>query len=96
MIVNGGPSLGVKHGQVLTLTTHPSLVSRSRMSSSYIFSLPCRLHGASGTALLYYYRANCWPLSGPRKWVREMAIPRYLSYLLSGGIAGQPSLRVGV
>jgi hypothetical protein len=30
---------------------------------------------------------------GPMKWVREMAVPRYLSYLVFGGIAGQPCLQ---
>jgi hypothetical protein len=31
----------------------PHLVPRSSMSRSYIFSPPCRLHGSSGSALLY-------------------------------------------
>jgi hypothetical protein len=41
---------GVKRGRGMTLTTHPHLVPRSRMSRSYIFSLPWRLHGGRGTA----------------------------------------------
>jgi hypothetical protein len=42
------------------------------------------------------------PLRGPRKWVRELAIPRYPSYPVSGGIPclcgythGGPVLQVG-
>jgi hypothetical protein len=34
----GGPIPGVKCGRGATLTTHPSLVSTSNISSSYIFS----------------------------------------------------------
>jgi hypothetical protein len=30
------------------------------------------------------------PLEGPHLWVQEMALPRYLSYPVSGGIAGLP------
>jgi hypothetical protein len=37
----------------VTLTTHPHLVTRWRMSRSYTSSLPKRLHGVSG--LLYFY-----------------------------------------
>jgi hypothetical protein len=45
----GGPSLGVKRGRGVTLTTHPHLVPRSWMSRSYTSSPPKRLYG--GTAL---------------------------------------------
>jgi hypothetical protein len=38
-------SPGVKRGRGVTLTTHPHLVPRSRMSRSYTFSPPKRLHG---------------------------------------------------
>jgi hypothetical protein len=38
-------SPGVKHGQGVTLTTHPHLMPRSRMSRSYISSPPKLLHG---------------------------------------------------
>jgi hypothetical protein len=41
---------GVKRGQGVTLTTHHYLVSRSRMSRSYIFCPSCRPYGGSGTA----------------------------------------------
>jgi hypothetical protein len=41
----GGPFPGIKHGQGLTLTTHPLLVPRSQMSRSYISSPPKHLHG---------------------------------------------------
>jgi hypothetical protein len=40
-----GPSLGVKCGQGVTVTTHPHLVPRSRMSRSYTSSPPKHLHG---------------------------------------------------
>jgi hypothetical protein len=38
-------SPGLKRGRGVTLTTHPHLVPRSRMSRSYTFSPPKRLHG---------------------------------------------------
>jgi hypothetical protein len=44
-------TLGVKRGRGVTLTTHPHLVPRSRISRSCISS-PWRLHGGSGTVLL--------------------------------------------
>jgi len=39
----------------------------------------------------YYIKGSA--LTGPRKWVREMAIPRYPSYPVSGVISGKLSLR---
>jgi hypothetical protein len=44
----------------MTLTAHPCVVLRSRMSMSYAFSPPCCLHGHSGTALLYNYSWAAW------------------------------------
>jgi hypothetical protein len=41
----GGPFQGVNRGRGVTLTTHPHLVSRSRMSRSYTSFPPSRLHG---------------------------------------------------
>jgi hypothetical protein len=41
----GGPFPGAKHGRGVTLTTHPLLVPRSRMSRSYISSPTNRYHG---------------------------------------------------
>jgi hypothetical protein len=38
-------SPGLKRGRGVTLTTHPHLVPRSRMSRSYTSSPPKRLHG---------------------------------------------------
>jgi hypothetical protein len=32
-------------------------------------------------------------LRGPCKWVRDIAIPRYPSYPVSGGIVGQPCVQ---
>jgi hypothetical protein len=54
----GVPFPGVKHGQGMTLTTHPNLVPRSRMSKSYTSFPPCYLHGGSGTALLYFMNSD--------------------------------------
>jgi hypothetical protein len=51
----GGPFLGVKHGWVVTLSTHPHLVPRSTMSKSYSFSPPWRMRGGSVIALLFYF-----------------------------------------
>jgi hypothetical protein len=41
----GGPFAGAKRGRGVTLTTHPHLVPRSRMSRSYTSSPPKRHHG---------------------------------------------------
>jgi hypothetical protein len=46
---------GAKSGRSVTLTAHPHLESRSRMSISYISSLPYRLHSCNGTALLTHH-----------------------------------------
>jgi hypothetical protein len=43
--VPGALSPGVKRGRGVTLTTHPHLVPRLRMSRSYTSSHPKRLHG---------------------------------------------------
>jgi hypothetical protein len=42
---NGGPFLGAKRGRGVTLTTHPHLMPRSRMSRSYTTSPPKLHHG---------------------------------------------------
>jgi hypothetical protein len=44
---------GVKHGQVVTPTTHPFLVPRSRMSKSDTSFRLWRPHGGSGISLLF-------------------------------------------
>jgi hypothetical protein len=41
-------SPGVKRGRGVTLTTHPNVVPRTRMSMIYIFSFPWRLHSVVG------------------------------------------------
>jgi len=41
----GGPFPGLKRGRGVTLTTHPHLVTRPRMSRSYTSSLPKHLRG---------------------------------------------------
>jgi hypothetical protein len=50
----GGPFPGVKLGRGVTLTTHPHLVPRWRMSGSYSSSRPWRLHCGSGSAFTLY------------------------------------------
>jgi hypothetical protein len=50
-----GPFPGVKRGWGVTLTVHPRLVLRSRMSRC-ISSPPWRLRGGSGTTLALSYR----------------------------------------
>jgi hypothetical protein len=52
----GNPIPGIERGRDVTLTTHPHLVPRSRMSKSYIISPPWRLHGVYGEALLLIYK----------------------------------------
>jgi hypothetical protein len=49
----GGLFPGAKRGRGVTLTIHPDLVPRSRMSRSYISSDPSATMACSGTALLY-------------------------------------------
>jgi hypothetical protein len=51
----GGPFPGAKRGRGVTLTTHPHLVPRSRISRSYSSSPPPNTTMAcSGTALLFF------------------------------------------
>jgi hypothetical protein len=57
----GGPFPGVKRGRGVMLTTHPYLVPWSRMSRSFTFYLPWRLHGGSGTSLT---QENGWLTHG--------------------------------
>jgi hypothetical protein len=44
---------GLKSGRSVTLTTHPHLVPRSRMSRSYVSSPPSAFMACSGTALAF-------------------------------------------
>jgi hypothetical protein len=53
--VPGVLSPGVKRGRGVTLTTHPHLVPRSRMSRSYTSSLPSASMACSGTAFNYLH-----------------------------------------
>jgi hypothetical protein len=50
--VPGVLSLEVKHGRGVTLTTHPHLVPRLSISTSYTSSAPCATMACSGTALV--------------------------------------------
>jgi hypothetical protein len=47
---------GGKRGRGLTLTIHPHLVLRSRMSRTCSSFAPCRLHGGSGTTSLFFVK----------------------------------------
>jgi hypothetical protein len=49
---NGGPFPGAKRGWSVTLTTHPYLLPRSRLSRSYTSSPPRAAMACSGAALL--------------------------------------------
>jgi hypothetical protein len=55
---------GVKLGRGVTLTIHPHLVPRSRMTWSYISSPPWRLHSIAGQLYFTYFRlvtpTNFW------------------------------------
>jgi hypothetical protein len=51
----GSPLPRVKRGQDVTLTTHPHLVPRPRMSRTNASCPQWRLHSGSGTALLYFH-----------------------------------------
>jgi hypothetical protein len=57
--VPGVLSPGVKSGRGVTLTTHPHLVPRLRMSRSYTFSPPCASMACSGTAFTSCKRSCC-------------------------------------
>jgi hypothetical protein len=59
-----GLSLGVKCGWSVTLTTHPHLVPRSRMSRSCISSPPWHLHGIVGNLYFYFMGSirNLWKM----------------------------------
>jgi hypothetical protein len=59
---NGGPFPGGKARPGMTLTTHPHLMPRSRMSRGYTSSPPCYQHANSRTALLFI-RLHFWYLS---------------------------------
>jgi len=53
----GGRFPGLKRGRGVTLTTHPHLVQRSRMSRSYTYP-PSAFIACSGTALAFYFIKN--------------------------------------
>jgi hypothetical protein len=59
--VRGVFSPGLKGCQGVTLTTHPHLVPRSRMSRSYTTSPPSTFVACSGTVLAFlYYCFRSW------------------------------------
>jgi hypothetical protein len=71
-------SPGVERDRGVTLTTHPHLVPRSRISSSFTTSPSCRLLGSSGTALLLpsMTRSSNWSL--PFMFFDELSEDIYL------------------
>jgi hypothetical protein len=87
----GGPLPGVKGGRGVNLITHPLLVPRSWMCTSCTSSSPCRLHGGSGRALLY------WPAGHhpdpltipPSAWCsfNDIPVARYWSCSSPGRVA---------
>jgi hypothetical protein len=66
----GGPFPGAKRGRGVTLTTHPRLVPKSRMSRSYTSSPPKRHHGVQRDCFAFFLvfirdkrsslRQRCW------------------------------------
>jgi hypothetical protein len=57
--IHGVLSPGVKRGQGVTLTTHPYLMPRSRMSRSYTSSPPSSSMARSGSAFYIYITELC-------------------------------------
>jgi hypothetical protein len=57
-LVPGVLSFGVKCGRGVTVTTHTHLMTRSRLSRSYMSSRPSASVVCSGTTLLYGVRAG--------------------------------------
>jgi hypothetical protein len=55
-IGTGGSFPGAKRDQGVTLTTHPHLVPRSRMSTNYTSSPPSATMTCSGTSLVLFYK----------------------------------------
>jgi hypothetical protein len=58
-------SPGVKRNRGVTLTTHPHLQPRSRMSKSYTTSPPWRRHGAAEQLLASLHECATGPCSEP-------------------------------
>jgi hypothetical protein len=54
----GGPFPGSKSGRAVTLTTHPHLQPRSRMSRSYTYSPLKRRHGLQRDFFALHFLAN--------------------------------------
>jgi hypothetical protein len=66
--VPGGLSPGVNRGRGVTLTTHPNLVSRSRLSRSYTSSPDLRLHKCVvGQLCLYLSFSSRWTFMNCQK-----------------------------
>jgi hypothetical protein len=60
MSTAGGPFPGVKHGLGVTLTAHPHLVLRSRISKSYISSPLVAYTAVAGQLYLLYSIELLW------------------------------------
>jgi hypothetical protein len=88
------PFPGVKRGRGVTLTTHPHLVPRLRMSRSYTFSPPMCLHGMyrDGFTFTLLYggeNADCG-LSGCDTECRGRVVSTPDSYYLGCGFKLRP------
>jgi hypothetical protein len=90
-------SPGVKRGRGVTLTNHPNLVPRSRMSKSYIFSPPSVLLACSGTALPYLVSV---PISPSHRlyltWYRFQSHPAIGYTEVSRGLPQPPKANVRI
>jgi hypothetical protein len=72
----GSPFPGAKRGRGVTLTTHPHVVSRSRMSRSYTLLPPSTFVACSGTALALADICNgdALPFSWGKNWTFKICI----------------------
>jgi hypothetical protein len=70
---------GAKPGRIVTLTTHPHLVPRSRMSRSYTSFPPSTTMACSGTALLTCLQCAAYLPQRETPFYRQMlgAFPPY-------------------
>jgi hypothetical protein len=75
------------------LTGHPRIVLRTRISRRYTFSRPWRLHGGSGTALLYF--TLCVLTSAMNAKLTTHFHPR-MKYIMRGIYLHFPILHHGV
>jgi hypothetical protein len=78
-----GPFPGANARPDVTLTTHPHLVSRSRMSRSYTPLLPSALMACSGTALAFNPSFKISPLDTTKMRLYNLLTAVFLTAFLS-------------